>query len=184
VPSEIYGKIVAFTSVGNMGGMIIRDIAQVTSDFLGLSIDVLPGLNMPADAFSPGRRQYHAGKLLQLLAGSYPEYHKVIGITLQDLFLPIFTHVYGEAQMPGRAAIVSLYRIGSADGAHHIDHIVLMQRSLKVVVHEFLHTFEFVHCRHLDCLMRPVTKIEDLDQVPMKLCRSCGNLWNEQEKTF
>ncbi len=38
------------------------------------------------------------------------ETFRVLGITAVDLYIPIFTFVFGEAQLDGKAAIISTFR--------------------------------------------------------------------------
>ncbi len=63
-------------------------------------------------AYNPARRQYHS---TQLLAGlrefDEGQVTKILGVTELDLFIPIFTFVFGEAQVGGRVALMSTHRL-------------------------------------------------------------------------
>lgn len=159
---------------GDFGTPDLRPLAARLARFLSIAVATARPIGLPADSYNPKRNQHHAGMLLDLLADLFPDSSRVVGITPVDIFLPIFTHVYGEAQMPGRAAIVSLFRLGGPDGAEQT-----LPRALKVCIHELLHTFEITHCHHETCLMRPVTRIDELDRLAPALCRSCRNLWED-----
>jgi archaemetzincin len=166
-----------FLASGTVSPLILNQIAEQSGAFLSATAEVLSPFDPPSEAFNALRQQHHAGMILEKLAALHPELLRVIGITSYDLFLPIFTHVYGEAQMPGRAAVVSFFRIGPSEQEPLLDHAVFLQRALKVVIHEILHTFGLTHCRRPTCLMRPVIRIPDLDDLPLQLCRSCRHLW-------
>ena len=191
--------IISFTPCGVVSPIDIDLLASNAGEFLSVETGVNPPLlEMPAEAYHPRRNQYHAGKILNFLALRYTGALRVVGVTPRDLFLPVFTHVYGEAQMPGRAAVVSLFRLapspplqsdersiiaralkvtGSLTVPRNDDKDPIIERALKVAVHELLHTFELTHCQHPECLMRPVTSVFQLDALPLKLCRSCRNFW-------
>jgi archaemetzincin len=188
-------KIVALLSSGTVSPLTMEVLAGHIQGLLSLPAEILGPFAPPDGAFHQPRNQYNAAVLLQFLAGppgsqvtetdAYParsEYLRVMGVTSFDLFLPIFTHVYGEAQISGRAAVISLFRLRTgADGAA-VGQELFLTRSAKVAIHELLHTFGLVHCRHAHCLMRPVTKITDLDELPLTLCRSCAQYWEDCRK--
>jgi archaemetzincin len=174
--------VLGFLASGTVSPLILDEVAEQSGAFLSATVEVLGPFDPPSEAFNALRRQHHAGMILEKLAALHPELLRVIGITSYDLFLPIFTHVYGEAQMPGRAAVVSFFRIGPSEEEPPLDHAAFLQRALKVIIHEILHTFGLAHCRHSACLMRSVTRIPDLDNLPLQLCRSCRHLWEASFK--
>ena len=61
-----------------------------------------PALADPVVAWNPARSQYDSTRLLLELKARYEG--TVIGATACDLFIPVLTFVFGEAEMPGRAA--------------------------------------------------------------------------------
>ena len=62
--------------------------------------------------YDPVRDQYNStGLLLQLINDTPPETFKVLGVTELDLFIPIFTFLFGEAQLNGTGALVSTHRL-------------------------------------------------------------------------
>jgi len=51
-------------------------------------------------SFDANRDQYHSTELLRCLLNHFPDKRvKVLGITSLDLFIPILTFVFGEAQL-------------------------------------------------------------------------------------
>ena len=65
-----------------------------------------------APAFSRERRQYAADVLLAALQDPPPPPGvRRIGVTEVDLFLPVFAHVLGSAQLNGVVGIASTYRL-------------------------------------------------------------------------
>src|SRR5512139_2998900 len=65
----------------------------------------------PRHAFDPRRRQHLSGAILRWLVETGPRDGKVLGVTDRDLFIPILTYVFGEAQLGGKAAVVSTARL-------------------------------------------------------------------------
>ncbi|MCP4748116.1 MAG: hypothetical protein GY874_18575 [Desulfobacteraceae bacterium] len=77
------------------------------------------------------------------------------------------THVYGESQLGGRAAVVSLSRL------LHADPQVTFQRIAKICLHEVGHLLGLEHCREIGCLMRFSKQLDQLDELFSGFCSAC-----------
>ncbi|MCK5688575.1 archaemetzincin family Zn-dependent metalloprotease [Myxococcota bacterium] len=128
----------------------------------------------PETSFDVGRGQYKSTTILEgLLSDKENKAKRVLGIAGVDLFIPVLTYVFGEAQLCGRAAVVSMYRLEpSIYGLPNNDR-QLFNRLLKESVHELGHTFGLLHCHNQRCVMRSSTYVEDIDLKSENFCRSC-----------
>jgi archaemetzincin len=126
----------------------------------------------PQDTFDARRRQHHSGKVLQWLLSSGPGADtKVLGVTDVDLFIPILTFVFGEAQLGGAAAVVSTARL--AETGPLANARLLVERLAKECVHEFGHALGLVHCGTLGCAMSRSSSVRDVDVKHAALCEDC-----------
>lgn len=98
---------------------------------------------------------------------------KIVGITSVDLFVPILTYVFGEAQLDGTASVVSTFRLDNTIYGLEPDPVLLFERTLKETVHELGHTFGLYHCKNLECAMHTSTAVEDIDIKGGALCNEC-----------
>ncbi len=138
-------------------------------------VDVVRG-NLNIDrAFDASRRQYNSTALIShILASSGSGDGKVLGLVDVDLFIPILTFIFGEAQFSGTAAVVSSYRLTNQFYGLEADSILLRERIAKEIIHELGHTFGLYHCRHFDCVMKSSTYVEEIDLKNVDLCPSCS----------
>lgn len=90
-----------------------------------------------------------------------------------DLFIPVLTFVFGEAQFGGTAAIVSTHRLSNRYYGHPGSHTLLMARLEKEIIHELGHTFGLYHCRQFECVMRSSTYVEEIDIKKTVPCPEC-----------
>jgi archaemetzincin len=98
-------------------------------------------------AYDPTRRQFNSTVLLaQTLLKPNPNKNKLIPIVNVDLYVPILTYVFGEAQLNGTAAIVSMHRLSNVYYGIPNDHKLMLTRLEKEIVHELGHTFGLIHC--------------------------------------
>ena len=125
-------------------------------------------------ALDQSRKQYSSGILLsQVLAHANDEYEKRIAVVDVDLFVPVLTFVFGEAQFQGPAAIVSLHRLGNEFYGLRKDDGLMQSRLTKEIVHELGHTFGLTHCRQFECVMRSSTYVEEIDLKRDDFCERC-----------
>ena len=128
----------------------------------------------PAFAFDSYRNQFNSTSIIAELLVRFPEHSgKIIGITAVDLFVPVLTYVFGEAQLDGRAAVLSTYRLREElyglDANPKLEQI----RLLKEAVHELGHTFGLVHCHNPECVMHSSTSAEEIDVKGKNFCEAC-----------
>jgi archaemetzincin len=147
-----------------------------------LPTEIVPLLKDVDFAFDPVRNQFHSTKILEELADKAPRRSiKVLAVVQVDLFIPILTHVYGEAQLDGRAAVVSTNRLG--EGLFPVDsHSTFYRRVAKEAVHELGHCFGLRHCRERTCIMHYCRTLKDVDQKSNDLCRYCKVLLQDEVK--
>ena len=167
-----------------MAGIIIAPIGGFKEDLLGrLSAEIERAFGFACEvrsliedlnfAFDPLRDQYHSTRILDRLAERLPpKFHKVAAVTRVDLFIPILTYVYGEAQLGGAACIVSTYRL-KQDVRPHNSRKSFLDRLAKETIHELGHTFSLRHCPDPTCLMHYCRNTADVDRKSGRLCRYC-----------
>jgi archaemetzincin len=124
--------------------------------------------------YDNSRGQYNSTDLIRKLISIYPDQsNKVLGIVSVDLFVPILTYVFGEAQLNGTAAVMSTYRLDDTVYGLQPDPVLLFERSLKESIHELGHTYGLLHCKDFDCAMHASTTVDDIDQKGALLCGKC-----------
>ena len=157
-----------------------------------LAKDVEIAFDMPASIvpfthdiflyFDASRKQYDANRLLKLVHNEYTSGSvKTIGLFQVDLFIPILTYIFGQAQYKGNAAIASVYRLKNEQYGMPGNEQILYERFRKVVIHELGHSFGLIHCHVPVCVMRPGTYVEDIDQKKHLFCKKCSG---ELEETL
>lgn len=127
--------------------------------------------------FASERSQYNATLILAGLLRHLPdESSKIVGVTDVDLYIPVLTFVFGQAQLDGPGAVVSAFRLRNEYYGLPPDEGLLFERAVKEVVHELGHTFGLVHCDDYRCVMHASTYVEDVDVKAASFCAGCEGL--------
>lgn len=130
----------------------------------------------PESAFDAGRGQYNSTMLLAQLLREPIDGGRILGITGVDLFIPVLTYVFGEAQLDGRAAVVSSHRLAPEGYGLPRDADLLFKRIVKESVHELGHTYGLVHCDRPVCVMARSTYVEEIDLKGDSFCPRCRDV--------
>jgi archaemetzincin len=128
----------------------------------------------PEAFFDASRGQYNSTLALGKLLVEPGAEEKVLGLTAVDLFIPVLTYVFGEAQLDGRAGVVSVHRLDPRTYGLPPDEPLLLDRLIKEAVHELGHTFGLVHCPDPWCAMHASTYAEEIDLKGAELCPRCA----------
>lgn len=167
-------RVLGLVPLDQVDSGILRDLRRVLADLLPLTVKVMQSQPLPRQTHHAGRDQYHSTQLLEYLLKNYPsEPFRVLGITAVDLYIPIFTFVFGEAQLDGKAAVISTFRPGGGPEGVRPLRAVFLDRVVKLGLHELGHTFALGHCRQPGCLMGFSATLEKLDQKELELCKYC-----------
>jgi archaemetzincin len=128
-------------------------------------------------AFDANRAQYASIAVLEMLARLCPaDASKLVAVTGRDLFIPVLTFVFGQAQLGGRVAVVSLARLRQEFYGLEPDAEVLRGRAAREALHETGHAFGLVHCLDRDCAMALVTGVRQIDWRRNAFCPACAAL--------
>ena len=177
--NTLAAKTIVMAPVGNFDPEIVAGVRRGVERVYRLSVRVQPLLSDLAFAFNADRRQYHSTAILRALeASAPPEALKVLALVRVDLFIPILTHVYGEAQMGGTACVLSTYRLNPETGIRG-GMQAAVERTAKEALHELGHTFGLRHCPDTGCFMHYCRGEQDVDRKSADPCRYCRVLLDD-----
>jgi archaemetzincin len=167
-------KLLQLLPIGDLDGGLLMQLAPALAEVFRMPTEVLGTRLDPGFAFHRERQQYHSSELLhamQRFVGA--DSWRVLGITMADLYIPILTFVFGEAQIGGPCGLVSAHRLRQEFYGLPEDGELLRQRLLKEAVHELGHTLDLSHCNDYQCAMAPSHAVEWIDLKESTLCSAC-----------
>lgn len=165
--------------VGVVEDEVLAVISAAIVERYPVEVRVSDPLPDPVAAYDPRRQQYSSVVMLKTLVGSgRPDALRVIGITGRDLFIPMLSFVFGQAQLNGRIALVSIARLNQEFYGLPPNRAVLLDRAVKETMHELGHTFGLVHCPDGNCPMSLSTTVRQVDTKGPDYCAACGSHLN------
>jgi archaemetzincin len=165
--------VVHFVPLGPLPGGRLDHLAQRVGQLLRLEVTQASEEVAVDDFFDARRDQYRSDLLLERLGRTLPDKPRVLGVTDVDLFIPVLTFVFGEAQLSGRIAVVSAYRLRNEVYGLPQDKALTEERLVKEAMHELGHTFGLLHCHNPVCVMQQSTYAEMVDLKTANYCPEC-----------
>ena len=167
-------KRIQILPFGAVDGVTLGHLTEGLSRELGVACEVLTEEPEPAFAYNVTRQQYSSTEILAyMMKRCVPHGARLLGVTPLDLYIPILTFVFGEAQLSGACAIVSCHRLRQEFYGLPADEVLFRERTLKEAVHELGHTLTLAHCEDYQCVMAPSHGVEWIDLKSSRLCDAC-----------
>ena len=98
---------------------------------------------------------------------------RILGVVDVDIFAPGLNFVFGEADITGGKAIISLQRLRQEFYGLSQDQDLFQERVLKEAVHELGHTYGLMHCLNPACVMHFSNSLHDTDLKGWNFCPTC-----------
>jgi len=169
----------------SMDETLLAAIVESLRHGFGIDVEPCSALGEPAFASDAARGQFSAPLILRrLLDDGATGADKLLAVTGRDLYIPMLSFVYGQAQLGGQVAVVSIARLRTEYYGLPPDAELLRVRARKEALHEVGHLFGLVHCPDASCAMALSTGIHQLDIKQPALCAGCAALAGEARATL
>ena len=165
---------IAVARIGAVVREVVDEAQRSVETLFGCEASLRASLPVPRDSTDERRKQHSSVAFMLALAGAgVADADHILGVTECDLFIPMLTFVFGQAQLGGRVALVSVARLRQEFYGAAPDDELLRQRLRKEVGHEIGHSLGLIHCPDRRCLMCLATSIQDVDRKSAEFCGSC-----------
>ena len=148
-----------------------NDLDQRILNLIGFNTDIFHSKPDLSEFLDQDRQQYNAIKIMESFHNEKSV--KLILLTDVDLFIPIFTFVFGLAKLGGQTGIVSIHRLNNVFYGLPEDKELLTERTVKEIIHELGHLLGLKHCDNYNCVMTSSTVVDELDINSSSYCNKC-----------
>ena len=107
-------SLITLVPLGEVEPDLLSWLQEALAKNVGHTVDIGPGLALPAEGYDARREQYDGGAILATLR-SYdaPGAERVVGLVAADCFAPRLNFIFGQAVPGGRECFVALPRLKS-----------------------------------------------------------------------
>jgi archaemetzincin len=160
-------------SIPAPGLNLLEHLAATLAHLFQTRCQIRPEILDIAFALDDRRLQHYSTAILQRMERELDPDARILGVTSCDLYVPVLTFVFGEAQLDGNCAVVSTARLHEAFYGLPESEEILRQRLVKEAAHELGHTFGLRHCADWRCVMASSHAVERLDLKTANFCTQC-----------
>ena len=168
---------VCLATAGDVAADVLEGVEDVITGRLRMRVSRRPRLVDPTEAWDPVRGQYSSVAMMRrALAAAPPSALRLLLVTEVDLFVPVLSFVFGQAQIDGTVAVMATARLRqSFYGLPSDDGLEIMRARIEAL-HELGHTFGLTHCHERTCSMSLATTVQHVDMKRDSYCAGCSAL--------
>ena len=168
--------IIEIVTIGEISRQMLSDLASKLAEIYSPLIEscvIGAVLELPPAAYDPHRKQYRSDIVLERVQHRITGENRVLAIADVDIYVPTLNFVFGQAQYPGRVALISIHRLDPKFYDRPSSYEILLERAIKEATHELGHTFGLAHCPNPSCVMSFSNSILEVDGKSPTFCDVC-----------
>jgi len=105
-------KYLHLLPIGSVDAQLLEWLGQSLYEKFRVKVEILEPAFDPSFAMHTERQQYHSSEILgKMQCYVTANTWRLLGVMQLDLYIPILTFVFGEAQLGGLSAVVSYRRL-------------------------------------------------------------------------
>ena len=169
--------MIGVAAAGAVDEEAVAFAASCLASALGVATALVEPLPEPSCAYDATRGQYSSTLiLLDAVARRPAQVTRLLVVTEHDLFIPMLTFVFGQAQVEGPVAVMALARLRQEFYGLRSNRALLLRRVRKEALHEIAHTYGLTHCSDPSCTLSLSADIRQLDRKSGDFCAGCAIL--------
>jgi archaemetzincin len=174
---KMEGKIY-LVPVGDIEKTILESLAKELEKAFGCGAEIQERMSLPQETYNEKRGQYSSSRILQKTHSfiEAKKQEKVLAIADVDLYVEGLNFVFGEAELGGQFAIISLARLRQSFYGLPENRALFMERAAKEAVHELGHVYGLEHCPDSSCVMHFSNSLMDTDKKKVSFCARCRQI--------
>jgi len=158
--------------IGNTDKAILEALGHPLEEVFGQRTRIGDSIALTQKSWNQRRDQYLASMLLSSIPPPRSG-DRTLGVVDIDIFAPGLNFVFGQADILGKRALISLQRLRPEFYGLPRDENLFRERALKEAVHELGHTYGLGHCPNPTCVMHFSNSLRDTDLKGWNFCPRC-----------
>jgi len=166
---------ITLVPVGDVEEWILDELASQLKEVFNCEAEIGKGTKIPQGAYNSRRNQYFSSFILNKLRRSTKpaKSQRILAVADVDLYVEGLNFVFGEAELGGHFAIISLSRLRQSFYGMPENKELFTERAVKEAVHELGHVYGLRHCPDSSCVMHFSNSLMDTDKKSTTFCARC-----------
>lgn len=166
---------IVLVPIGDVDESLLEQVRGPVEKIAKAEVVVAGRVEPPPAAFDGRRQQFAGDSILDALERvDVPEAEAVIGLLEGDAWSHGLSFIFGQADVGGREAFVALARLHESFYGNPENGDLLIERTVKEILHELGHTRGKSHCPDPRCVMHFSNTIAETDRKGPEFCEACG----------
>jgi len=170
--------MIKLVPIGEVEKSALETLRRPLTEAFGQRTRVEDGITLTQASWDQRRNQHLSSTLLAELPPSGLG-DRVLAVVDVDIFAHGLNFVFGEADIAGRKALISLKRLRQEFYGLPKNEDLFRERAVKEAVHELGHTYGLKHCPNPTCVMRFSNSLHDTDFKGWNFCPACEAWLNQ-----
>ena len=175
--------MIVLIPIGNIEKSILEVLRHPLEEVFGQITQIGDSVVLSRESWDEHRDQYLASILLSSIPPPKSG-DRTLGVVDVDIFAPGLNFVFGQADINGRRALISLPRLRQEFYGLPQDENLFRERTLKEAVHELGHTYGLGHCPAPTCVMHFSNSLRDTDLKGWNFCPRCQKKVKKYRQVF
>jgi archaemetzincin len=164
---------------GDISTAEMKFLVPALEEAFGVLVGFASRVPVPSYAYDRERKQYLSSAVLEVVnsRARVPGKGRVLAVTNEDLYVPRFNFVFGQADTYTGVAIISLARLRPEFYGQSPDEPLFRRRAITEAIHQIGHTVGLIdHCPNARCVMHFSNSLADTDMKAHRFCNRCKKL--------
>jgi len=158
--------------IGTVDKDVLEALKEPLKEVFSQRTQIGNSMVLTPESWSQQRHQHLASMLLAAIPLPKPN-DRALGVVDVDIFAPGLNFVFGEADITGRRALISLQRLRQEFYGLPGNEKLFRERVFKEAVHELGHTYGLGHCPDTTWVMHFSNSLYDTDLKRWDFCLKC-----------
>ena len=170
--------LIRIVPIGYISENLLQEICKELQASINVRCKILPKIKYIDSTFNALRRQYDAEKIINNIANTnegkfIDKSMPTLAITENDIYYNGLNFVFSVEKPENLCSVISTARLKPEFYNHKPNNTVLIDRIVKVSIHEIGHHLGLNHCRHVFRIMSSSPSAKDIDNKRREFCKTC-----------
>jgi archaemetzincin len=169
--------MVVLIPIGEVGEIALKNLRHSLAKVFNQETKLGSAMALPKRRWDEPRGKYLVSVVLAAILCPTHSGDRFLGVVDVDLFAPGLNFVFGEEDVSGGRAVISLWRLRPEFYGLPSDENLFQERAVKEAVYQLGLTYGLEQCPDSACVMHFSNRLDDIDAKGWHFCSRCREKW-------